>query len=248
MGSTPVHEILALRDRWPVFRDREHAGFVLADMLGSVRGSSAIVLAIPAGGVPVAAEIARRLGLPLDVAVVSKILLPWTTEAGFGAVAFDGTIWINEDSVSRHRLKQSDVERSTAEARVKVQRRVKALRGGRPFPDLAGRTAILVDDGIAAGSTLRTAISALRARGARDIVVAVPTGHAESVKRIATLADALYCANIRSGYSFAVADAYEEWRDAGEEEVAAILSCASADRAGRGLNDSIGRLDEPRQR
>ena len=207
-----------------MFRDRAHAGEVLAGMLEAYRGSSALVLAIPAGGVPVAAEIARRLGLALDVAVVSKILLPWTTEAGFGAVAFDGSVWINEQDVLDYHLSRADVQHSTASARDKVERRLRRLRGKRPLPLFAARQLILVDDGIAAGSTLRTAIAALRRQGASEIVVAVPTGHLRSVQLIAELADAVYCANIRGSSRYAVADAYEEWRDLNEDEVAAILA------------------------
>lgn len=219
-----VHEITSLRDHAPVFRDRAHAGEVLAGMLEAYRDSSALVLAIPAGGVPVAAEIARRLGLALDVAVVSKILLPWTTEAGFGAVAFDGSVWINDADVLDYHLSRADVQRSTANARDKVERRLRRLRGKRPLPLFAARRLILVDDGIAAGSTLRTAIAALRRQGASEIAVAVPTGHLRSVQLIAELADAVYCANIRGGSRYAVADAYEEWRDLNEDEVAAILA------------------------
>jgi putative phosphoribosyl transferase len=187
------------------------------------RASDAIVLAIPAGGVPVAAEIARRLALPLDLAVVSKILLPWTTESGFGAVAFDGTEWINEVDLRRLALSKEDVERSAAAAREKVARRVARLRGDRPMPALAGRPVILIDDGIAAGSTLRTAIAALRKLGARRIVAAVPTGHDRSVDLIAGLADEVYCANIRGGGRFAVADAYEQWADVSDEEALSVL-------------------------
>jgi predicted phosphoribosyltransferase len=219
-----VHEISSLRDRAPVFRDRAHAGEVLAGMLEAYRGGNALVLAIPAGGVPVAAEIARRLGVALDVAVVSKILLPWTTEAGFGAVAFDGSVWINEEDVLGYHLSRADVERSTASARAKVQRRLERLRGKRPLPAFTARRLILVDDGIAAGSTLRTAIAALRRQEPGEIAVAVPTGHLRSVQLIAELADAVYCANIRGGGRYAVADAYEEWRDVSEDEVAAILA------------------------
>lgn len=207
-----------------MFRDRAHAGEVLAGMLEAYRDSSALVLGIPAGGVPVAAETARRLGLALDVAVVSKILLPWTTEAGFGAVAFDGSVWINEADVLDYHLSRADVERSTASARAKVERRLERLRGKRPLRLFAARQLILVDDGIAAGSTLRTAIAALRRQTPREIVVAVPTGHLRSVKLIAGLADAVYCANLRGGSRYAVADAYEEWRDVNEDELAAILS------------------------
>lgn len=207
-----------------MFHDRTRAGEVLAGMLEAYRGSSALILAIPAGGVPVAAEIARRLGLALDVAVVSKILLPWTTEAGFGAVAFDGSVWINEEDVLDYHLSRADVQRSTERARDKVERRLTRLRGKRPLPLFAARQLILVDDGIAAGSTLRAAIAALRRQGASEIVVAVPTGHLRAVELIAELADAVYCANIRGSSRFAVADAYAEWRDLNEDEVAAILA------------------------
>lgn len=190
-------------------------------------GSDAIVLAIPAGGVPVGSEIARRLALPLDVAVVSKILLPWTTESGFGAVAFDGSVWINQADVSRFRLSHEDIERSTAAARDKVARRIKRLRGARPMPDLRHLPAILVDDGIAGGATLRTAIAALRGLHAGRVVVAVPTGHERSVELVASLADEVYCANVRGGLRFAVAHAYQSWSDVTEDEAAALLPLAS---------------------
>jgi putative phosphoribosyl transferase len=220
MAAGTIHDLPALRDRAPVFHDRAHVGETLAQMLEpAFRGSDAIVLAIPAGGVPVAAGIARRLALPLDLMVVSKILLPWTTESGFGAVAFDGTEWINEADVRRFGLSKEDVRRSTAAAREKVARRVKMLRGDRPMPELAGRQVIVVDDGIAAGSTLRTAIAALRKLEARRVIVAVPTGHDQSVELIAGVADEMYCANIRGGGRFAVADAYESWHDVSEDEV-----------------------------
>jgi len=221
-----IHELPELRNRTQVFRDRAAAGGTLAAMLEPFCGTGAIVLAVPAGGVPVAAEIARLLGLALDIAVVSKILFPWTTEAGFGAVAFDGSVWTDEEAVAHLGLSPEDVKRSTGQAAAKVQRRVRRLRGGRPLPDLTGRTVILVDDGIAAGSTLRTAITALRKQAAAVIVVAVPTGHERSVELIADLADAVYCANVRGGGQFAVADAYEDWRDVTEDEMAAILKAA----------------------
>ena len=219
-----IHDRLELRDRAPVFHDRAHAGEVLARMLDEAfRASDAIVLAIPAGGVPVAAEIARRLALPLDVAVVSKCLLPWTTESGFGAVAFDGTEWINESDLHRFGLSKEDLERSTAAAREKVARRVERLRGDQPMPGLAQRPVILVDDGIAAGSTLRTAIAALRKLGAGRVIVAVPTGRDRSVELIAAVADEVYCANVRGGGRFAVAEAYAAWTDVSEEEALAAL-------------------------
>lgn len=218
-----VRSLPELADKVRVFRDRTHAGAVLAGMLEDYRDSTAVVLAIPSGGVPVAAEIARRLALELDVAVVSKILFPWTTEAGFGAVAFDGSRWIDDDAARIHAIGPDQIERQTKEARAKVERRLKRLRGSRPPLNLAGRTLILVDDGIAAGSTMRAAIAALRKQGAGEIAVAVPTAHDRSLALVAPLADLVVCANIRGGCRFAVADAYEEWRDLGEDEVAGLL-------------------------
>lgn len=218
-----VHELPRLRDAIGVFADRRDAGRQLAGMLAAYRDSDALVLGIPAGGVPVAAEVARGLHLPLEVAVVSKVLLPWTTEAGYGAVAFDGSVWLNPEYVDYYGLDEATVAAGVQAAREKVERRLRRFRGERPLPPLSGRPVILVDDGLAAGSTLRAAILALRKAGANHIVVAVPTGHLDSVLAIAPAVEALYCANIRGGRQFAVAEAYRQWRDVEEDEVAAIL-------------------------
>lgn len=222
-----LHDLPELRDRSQVFRDRAHAGDVLAGMLSGFRGSGALVLGIPAGGVPVAARVATTLGLELDVAVVSKILLPWTTEAGYGAVAFDGSTWIDRRAAVRLGLTDAEVLEGTAKARAKVARRVALLRGGRTL-DVDGRTVILVDDGVAAGSTLRAAIAALRRQNVARLVVAVPTGHGRSLADLVDAVDALYCANVRHGVSFAVADAYQAWRDVAEDEVVEALRTAQA--------------------
>lgn len=205
------------------FRDRAAGGRELARLLAKFKGKDALVLAIPAGGVPVAAEIARTLGLPLEVAPVSKVLFPWTTESGFGAVAFDGTEWIDDSAVQHHGLTPGQVRKAVAEARAKVERRSVRLRQGKTLPELSGSKVILVDDGIAAGSTMRTAIAALRKRGARSIVVAVPTAHERSVEALRRLADDLVCPDVRGGPRFAVADAYEEWRDLTDDEIEELL-------------------------
>jgi putative phosphoribosyl transferase len=211
-----------LRDRTRVFRNRHHAGEVLADMLSSYGKAEAIVLAIPAGGVPVAAAIVERLHIPLDVAVVSKITLPWNTEAGYGAVAFDGTMRLNEGLLPRLGLIEAQIQQGIKQTTQKVLRRVKRFRGHRPFPDLTKRQVILVDDGLASGFTMLVAVEALRNAGARHICVAVPTGHGSSLPRMASEVEALYCANIRGGFSFAVADAYAAWTDVTEEEAIAL--------------------------
>ncbi|HHQ42301.1 MAG TPA: phosphoribosyltransferase [Chromatiales bacterium] len=221
--AAPVVDLPELRERTHVFADRREAGEVLARMLAGTVDADAVVVAIPAGGVPVGAALAAALGLPLDVAVVSKITLPWNTEAGYGAVAFDGRVALNEPLVRMSGLTPAEVEAGIRATREKVERRVRRLRGGEAAPDVAGREVIAVDDGLASGLTMQLAVEALRAAGARRIVVAVPTAHPEALARIARVADAVYCANVRSGPPFAVAEAYRRWYDVPEEEAAALL-------------------------
>ncbi len=216
MKRVGVREVGELRDRTDVFRDREEGGRRLAELLRAIDAPDAVVCAIPAGGVPVGVALARETGLPLDVAVVSKITLPWNTEAGYGAVAFDGTTRINEPLVRQVGLTRSQVEEGIAATLAKVQRRARRFRGGDPAPAVAGRAAVLVDDGLASGFTMRVAIEAVRRSGAARIVVAVPTGHAAAVERLDAEADEVLCANVRGGFRFAVTDAYRKWTDVPE--------------------------------
>lgn len=217
------HDLQELRGRVHVFRDREHAGEVLAGLLEPYRGSSAVVVAIPAGGVPVAVSVARRLGLPLEVVPVSKITPPGNTEVGYGAVAFDGSFRINERMRDAFHLSPEEVEAGIAATRKKVLRRLELLRGGPEWPDLSGRTAILVDDGLASGLTMSVAARAVRGLGASRIVVATPTAHLAACDLVAGEADAIAVANLRGGASFAVADAYEVWADVGEQEAKRLI-------------------------
>jgi predicted phosphoribosyltransferase len=217
-----IFDLPKLRNRLRVFRDRISAGRVLAGMLEEFQGSQALVMGIPAGGMAVAVEITRELHLPLDIAVVSKITLPWNTEAGYGAVAFDGTVMLNEELVSRLNLSDQEAQTGIKNTQEKVSRRVTMFRGDRPLPDFK-RPIILVDDGLASGFTLRVAIKALRRNGATNIILAVPTAHSESLQMILEEVEAIYCPNLRSGLSFAVADAYERWSDLDEQEVTRIL-------------------------
>lgn len=215
-----------LRERTHVFRDRAHAGAVLAEMLAPSfeRRPGCVVLAIPAGGVPVAAEIAARLAVPLDVAVVSKVTLPWNAEVGYGAVAFDGSVLLNERLVYQIGLSETQVEDGVSRTREKVARRAAQLRRGRGYEDISGSDVILVDDGLASGFTMRAALAALRAAGAATITVAVPTAQESAAAVIAAMADTLYCANLRSGYRYAVADAYRSWCDIDVDEALEMLS------------------------
>ena len=213
-------------DKVRVFRDRQHAGEILADMLREYGSSDAIVMAIPAGGVPVGKVLAEKLNLSFDLAVVSKITLPWNTEAGYGAVAFDGSVRLNHDLVARIGLTEKQIKEGIDKTSKKVAHRMRSLRGKRVLPNLSEQQVILVDDGLASGFTMRAAVEALKKIGATSIVVAVPTGPRSSVERMTSEVDILYCANVRSGWSFAVAEAYERWSDVDEEELASLLGGA----------------------
>lgn len=217
-------DVPGLRNQTAVFGSREHAGEILSEMLMQYKNTEAVVFAIPAGGVPVGAVVAANLQLPLEVAVVSKITLPWNTEAGYGAVAFDGTVRLNEEMVSRIELKDEVIQAGIEQTRNKVKKRVAEFRGGKPPIQLAGRSVILVDDGIASGFTMLVAVEALRKVGAARIIVAVPTAHLEAVEFVLPNVEEVYCANLRSEWAFAVADAYKHWSDVSEGEVVELLS------------------------
>lgn len=218
-----IVDVVELREKFGVFKDRWDAGLKLAEMLKAYRDSGAIVLAIPAGGVPVGACIAEQLSLELDVAVVSKITLPWNTEAGFGAVAFDGTLRLNEKMLSYISLSKKQIKERIKLTKNKVKRRLVALRGDRAMPDVSGRAVFLVDDGIASGFTLLVAVEAIKNTGASEIIIATPTGHKHAVEDLAEQVKVVYCANVRSGFSFAVAQAYQRWSDVGETQAIDIL-------------------------
>lgn len=218
-----IFDLPELRNRGQVFRDRTQAGAVLAGMLDDWRRTDAVVFAIPAGGVPVAAEVVQQLNLPLDLAIVSKVTLPWNTESGYGAVAFDGTVRLNQELIAALGLQPEVVQDGIARTKAKVERRVWQLRGDRRLPDVTHRAVVLIDDGLASGFTLLTAVDAVRRLGAEKIIVAVPTGHAGAVTRMSADVDSLYCPNIREGSTFAVADAYVHWADVEEATVVKIM-------------------------
>jgi predicted phosphoribosyltransferase len=200
----------------------------LAARFEGLRGRAVRLFAIPAGGVPVAAEIARHLGIPLDLIIVRKIQLPWTTEAGFGALNPAGTAVINEDLLSRMPLSPEEIEVQKRKAAEVMQEREAILRNNKPYERLDGQAAIVVDDGLASGYTMRAALIFLKDLGAGELIVAVPTGSERTVWELLPLVDELYCLNVRGGFSFAVADAYENWYDLTEEEVLALMASLAA--------------------
>jgi predicted phosphoribosyltransferase len=181
------------------------------------------VLGIPAGGVPVAKEVTKVLGLPLDVAIVSKITLPWNTEAGYGAVAFDGTIRLNRDLVEISGLNEEQIHKGILKTKEKVSHRKRRFESRIAQSEIREKPAIVVDDGLASGFTMQVAVEALTKSGFKSIIVAVPTGHDRAVRDISRRVSAVYCANIRTEHRYAVAEAYQSWSDVTDNEVGTIL-------------------------
>jgi predicted phosphoribosyltransferase len=209
-----------LRERTGIFTDRHDAGRQLAAFLRAhLDARDPVVMAIPAGGVPVGVEIARQFRVPLELAIVRKIRIPGTTESGFGAVTWDGRVLFNERLLTVLGLAKEEIDRAVAETRANVDERIRQFSGSRPFPGLAGRTVILTDDGLASGFTMLAAIGSLRGHRPARVIVAVPTGSAGSVALVARSADEVVCLNIRSGRQFAVAEAYDRWYDLEDDEV-----------------------------
>jgi putative phosphoribosyl transferase len=214
----------AFRDRAPVFKDRGDAGERLGKYLAGLPGlEKPLVCPIPAGGIPVGIEVSRALRSPLRPLIVRKVQIPWNPEAGFGAVTWDGQVFLNEDLLNRLRLTPDQVEAAIGKARVNVKERLEIFGTAGPFPDPAARSCIIVDDGLASGYTMTAAAEALRHLRPGMILVAVPTGSLAAAERVAKLVGEVICLNIRTGYSFAVADAYEEWYDLPEEDAVRLL-------------------------
>jgi len=221
----PVTDNPRLRERTRVFTDRHDAGRQLGVFLKTLPGiQNPVVLAIPAGGVPVGIEVAVALGAPFSLAVVRKIRIPGTTESGFGAVTWDGRVLINEELKNALGLSGPDVEKAVGETRRNVIERLARFAGGKSVPPVAGKTVILADDGLASGFTMIAAVQSIRRYNPARVIVAVPTASASSAARVSREADQLACLNIRSGRTFAVADAYRNWYDLEDQEVLEELS------------------------
>ena len=178
-----------------IYHDRSDAGRRLAARLAHHAGDpSLLVLGLPRGGVPVAAEVADALGAPLDVYVVRKLGLPGQRELAMGAIASGGVRVMNERVLVAAGVTPVEVEEVIREEQRELERRERALRGDRPAPEVEGRTIVFVDDGIATGSTMRAAIAALRARGAGKVVAAVPIAASETCAEFAEEVDEIVCA------------------------------------------------------
>jgi predicted phosphoribosyltransferase len=220
-----VIELPELAEREGFFRDRSDAGRVLAEMLDEefFSGSGGIVLGIPSGGVPVGLEIARRLGLDFDVIVSRKIPYPGESEAGFGAVSAEGDVIVDEQVRRILCLSPEELDRLIRPVREEVLRREGLYRKGKPALNLTGRPVIIADDGLATGYTALACLAQARRKKPSKLVLAVPTASKRSIEKVSGAADEIYCANVRSGRWFAVASAYQSWRDLTTEEALAML-------------------------
>jgi predicted phosphoribosyltransferase len=216
----------------PFFRDRSEAGRLLAAKLARyAERPDVLVLALPRGGVPVAYEVARALGAPLDVFIVRKLGVPGQEELAMGAVASGGVRVLNQEVVHALRVPDYVVDAVAEWELLELARRERVYRGERPFPDLRGRTVILVDDGLATGATMHAAVQALRQKQPARLVVAVPTAAPETCEELSAEVDEVVCAITPEPF-YAVGIWYEDFSQTTDEEVRELLARAQTiDRA-----------------
>lgn len=205
--------------RYPktIYKDRTEAGKKLGQRLKELDLKDVVVLAVPSGGVPVAKEVAEILDVPLDLIIARKIQFPWTTEAGFGAVTSDSEVYLENYSKE---LSEDTIETQTQKAKKEVEHREKEFLKDRERVDLSGKTAILIDDGLATGSTMLAAVESVKKKEPAEVIIAVPTASESSVGRLKPEVDQLVALYIHpEGFPFAVASSYQNWRDLTDQEV-----------------------------
>jgi putative phosphoribosyl transferase len=220
-------------DQMRSFSNRAEAGQLLAEkLLDYAGGDDVIVLGLPRGGVPVAFEVAQRLHVPLDVFIVRKLGVPGFEELAIGAIASGGVRVLNQDVASALPNVDEIVDVVTARETAELQRREQSYRDGRCAPALAGRTVILVDDGLATGATMRAAVKALRQRDVAKIVVAAPVGAPETCREFEHEVDEIVCAMAPEFFQ-AVGQYYEDFSQTSDDEVRELLGRAASAAAAR---------------
>jgi predicted phosphoribosyltransferase len=209
------------------FADRREAGRALAARLAAYAGRpDVLVLGLPRGGVPVAFEVARALRAPLDVFLVRKLGLPGREELAMGAIATGGGVLLNDEVVQALGVPEEVIEAVAAAERQELRRREQLYRDGRPAPDVRGKTVILVDDGLATGTSMRAALRALRRQGPGRLIVAVPVGAAETCEELHGEADEVVCARAPCPF-YSVGQWYEDFTQTSDEEVHDLLARAA---------------------
>jgi putative phosphoribosyl transferase len=226
-----------------LFRDRVDAGRKLGARLAAYREVSPLVLGLPRGGVPVAYEVARALDAPLDVCVVRKIGAPIQPELAIGAVAEDGALYLDHDLIERVDVSAEELPALVAAKQAEVEDRVWRFRRGAAPLDVRGKTVLVVDDGVATGSTARAALQTLRARGPGQLVFAVPVGAADSLDELAGVADAIVCLHPEEAF-FAVGLWYDDFKATTDDDVVELLSRARDEREGRERHEGPQRRSE----
>lgn len=204
------------------FADRHAAGARLATALVQYRNDDPLILGIPTGGVPVAAEVARQLGAELDVVIARKLGAPDQPELALGAVTALGTVYIDDAIVARHGVSEAHLAAIVARETAEAAAREKRYRGGRPQPRMAQRTVIVVDDGLATGATMRAALRAVRAQGPARLVAAVPVGSTDAQEELLGDADEVICLVMPEQFE-AVSFYYDDFREVSDEDVQEIL-------------------------
>src|SRR5215472_15280410 len=220
------------------FRDRSDAGRQLASRLLPLRGKDMVVLGLPRGGVAVAAEVARALGAPLDVILVRKLGVPAQPELGMGAIGEGDARVINADVVRYSGVSQADINAVEQRERAELERRTKRFRGDTPREPLAGRIAVLVDDGIATGSTARAACQVARAQGAARVLLAVPVAPPSARSTLAGDVDDLICLETPERF-LAIGEWYDDFSQTRDEEVVSLLRAARAEHTDNGQEEQV---------
>jgi predicted phosphoribosyltransferase len=211
-----------------LFRDRREAGKKLGAALGKFAQTDAVVLALPRGGVPVGFEVAQALHAPLDVFVVRKLGVPGQEELAMGAIASGGVRVLNRTIIEGLAISPEQIDAVAAREERELERREHAYRGARGPLEVQGRTAILVDDGVATGSSMRAAVTALRQKGPREIVVAVPVASRYICDELQEESDETLCLYTPLDF-FAVGQWYKEFTQISDDEVRALLEQAAKD-------------------
>lgn len=205
-----------------IFSDRVEAGRRLAEALREYEGKEVVVLAIPRGGVVVGYQVAKRLGAPLDVIAPRKIGAPHNPELAIGAVAEDGTIILDEGLVRSLGVPESYIGEESERQREEIRRRLRLYRGEAPYPELKGHVVILVDDGVATGSTAKAALASIRRRGPEEVVVAIPVAPPSTARELEEEADRVVCLYTPEPF-YAIGQFYRDFSQTSDEEVVGLL-------------------------